>query len=117
MKLGHDQRERAHQHGKRHGGLRHDAEFDPPLNEQGRHQQHRYDLDHVVVAGGEEAEVAVDADDDAEIGDQILELPHQAGLDPALVMQQRDGFGPLAHMNQARAEHGLLVELLVVEID
>ena len=48
---------------ERHRRLRHDAELHPPLHVHRRHDQQRDELGQVVVAVGEEAEVAGDRDD------------------------------------------------------
>ena len=58
-----DQRERPDQVRERHRRLRDDAELDLTAHEQRAHDQRRDDLDQIVVAGGEEREVAIHRDD------------------------------------------------------
>ena len=59
----------------------------------------------------------IHADDDPKILGQFIQMAQQPRLQPAFVVQQRDRFRPLANMYQAGTESGLLVQLLVVEID
>ena len=95
-------------------GLGDDTELSLPLDEQRGDDQGRNDLDHVVVAGGKESEVAVHQDDALEIRRQILETLEQLIFQPGLASQERDGVGVLADMDQARAKVRFLVELVVV---
>ena len=77
LELGDDQRERAEQQREGHRRLGDDAELHLAADEQRRDDQHRDDLDQVVVAGGEEAEVAVHGDDAPEVADQRVDPAEQ----------------------------------------
>jgi hypothetical protein len=77
LELRHHQREGAEQRRERHGRLRDRAERHVAAHEHWRHDQRRDDLDHVVVAGGEEAHVAGDGDDESLVLDQGSDLAKQ----------------------------------------
>ena len=54
------------------------AKFDLAGDVCGGHDQNRDDLDHPVVAGREEADVSVDGDDGAAIGDRLIKSAEQS---------------------------------------
>ncbi len=73
LKLGNDQRNRPDQHGKSHGRLGDHAEFNPAIDKKRRHHQSRNDLNQIVVARGEKAQITVHVDDAAEVRDKFID--------------------------------------------
>ena len=70
-------------------------------DEERRHDQGRDDLDQVVVAGGEEAEVAVHGDDALQVLAPARRAAEQRSADPLLAAKQRHRLGVLAHVDQS----------------
>ncbi len=115
LELGDDQRERAYQLRERHRRLRDHAEVRLPADEERRDDQDRDHLDHVVVAGREEAEVPAHGDDALQVLDHGVDARQEPLADPVLAAQERHGLRVLAQVHQLRAEARLAVALAVVE--
>ena len=109
-KGGHRCRERA-------GRLGDYAEFDLAGDVCGGHDQYRDDLDHPVVAGREEADIPVDGDDCATVGDQLVELAEQSSRLRVLLARQQNRLRVFLHVNKSGAKARLFVQLIVVQFD
>jgi hypothetical protein len=70
-----------------HGRLRDYAERRFAANEERRDDEGRDDLDEIVVAGGEEPEVAVHCDGALHVLDQLVDATRQARAEAAFALQ------------------------------
>src|SRR6185437_9368686 len=86
-------------------------------HERRSHNERGNDLNEQIVASREESDIAADSYDLAEIGGEIGKLIQQPAAVFPLAMSPHDRFGVFAHVNEAQAEAGLLVELIIVQFD
>src|SRR6185437_5345086 len=77
LELGDDEREGGDEGRKGDRRLGNDAKLDLPFDKGRGDDEGRNNLDHPIVAGGEEADIAVDRGDLAKIGDEVIEPTEQ----------------------------------------
>ena len=90
LELGDDEGKGGHRRRERAGRLGDYAKFDFTGDVCGDHDQNRDDLDHPVVAGREEADIPVDRDDCATVGDQLVESAEQSSRLRVLLARQQN---------------------------
>src|SRR3984957_2069742 len=117
LELGYDEREGGDQSRKGDRRLSNDAELDLPFDEGWSDDEGRNDLDHPIVAGGEEANIAVDRGDRAKIGDEVVEPTEQLSHLRVLISRGHDGVRVISDRDEPGAEARFLVQLVVVQSD
>ena len=77
----------------------------------------RDDLDYPVVASREEADIPVDGDDRAAVGDGLVKSAEQSSGLRALSTRQPNWLRVFLYVSESGAETRLFVQLIVVQFD
>src|SRR6185437_9382774 len=112
-----DEREGGDEGRKGDRRLGNDAKLDLPFDKGRGDDEGRNNLDHPIVAGGEEADIAVDRGDLAKIGDEVIEPTEQLSHLRWLVSRRHNGVSVVPDVDQPGAEARFLVQLVVVQSD